>query len=277
MKTLRIRLKSLRNEEWFNLHFDLKAMVERYTPNAIGLKDLFDSFLPLYSKADEVLQTIRKSVYTLDMEGADKKRVDIFTGFFGVVKSSKKQPDAAKSRAAIKVFNVLNGYKKAIRGSYAERSSTIYNLLQDLSGAYAADVTLLGFTDWVTSLRSAEDEFMAARGERQDESFAKPKEKLLPIRNEVDTVYSAMLDVLDARLLAAGLGKDVVVNPKDLDTEIHEDGVQFSPETHGNISYNFVVDWNEMLKKYRNLLQQRAGRSKEKEEEDNGDSGPVED
>ncbi|MDR1557623.1 MAG: hypothetical protein LBS88_11455, partial [Tannerellaceae bacterium] len=40
-----------------------------------------------------------------------------------------------------------------------------------------------------------------------------------------------------------------------------DDGTtEFTPELHGNIPYNFVVSWNEEVKKYRNLLAQRAGR-----------------
>jgi hypothetical protein len=270
MKTLRIAVRSLHNEEWFNLHTDLAKMIKRFGSAAVGLGELYDAHEPLYQKADKLLQTIRKSIYTLDMEAADKKRGDVFKGFFSVVKGSQKQLDPAKNRAALKVFNLLDEYRKSIlHGSYSEESAALYNLLQDLGGAYASDISLLGFADWVAALRQTEKDFLDARSERLDESFAKPKEKLRLVRSETDAVYTAMLHVLDARLLAAGLGGDTVVNPEDLDTDAHGDGEHFEPEKHGNITYNFVIEWNEALKKYRDLLQQRAGRrAKEKEDGD---------
>jgi hypothetical protein len=277
MKVLRIPVKSLHNEEWFNMNIDLKKEVLRYGATTIGIGDLFNTYQPLYSKADKLLQVLQKSVYTLDMEAADKKRDDLFKGFFGVVKNSRKQPDAAKSRAALVVYNVLKEYQNSVlRGSYSEESSALYNLLQDLRGQYAADVATLGFTDWVLALKQAEADFLSVRGERQDESFAKPKEKFRHVRSEIDGLYTAMLHVLDARLLAAGLGGDTVVEPESLDTSVHEDGDPFKPERDGNITYNFVVNWNEILKRYRDLIQQRAGR-RAKEKDEGADEFPIED
>ncbi|MDR1624253.1 MAG: DUF6261 family protein [Tannerellaceae bacterium] len=268
MKVIKFKVKGLRNEEWFRFHTEFKDLIVHFTADAIGLKKLYEGFLPLYVNADKMLLVLRKSSYTHELELADRRRDDLFRGFYDVVKGSLRQPAEAKQKAAERLFVLLKGYRAAVLAeSYAAESAALYNLQQDLSGAYQADVALLAFTDWVTAIDQAEKAFLAISEERTDESFAKPKSGLQQVRNKLDVFYTAMTGVLDAQLLADGLGGDIAVDPEDLDDEIHfEDDPPPPHEFHGNVTYNFVVAWNERVKKYRNLVAARAGRRAGEEE-----------
>jgi hypothetical protein len=272
MKIIRLSLSSLHNEEWFSLFTDLKAVIERFGIENLKIVGLYGRFLVLYAKADKLLIVLQKSVYTKEMEAADTNRDELFRGFYNVVKGMQQQPNEAKRKAALRVFNVLRVYHKPIAsGNYAEESSGIYNLLQDLRGPYAADVTLLALDEWVTALDQAETTFLACRAQRTQESVDKPKEALRQIRLEVGTLYKAMTNTLDAQLLADGLGGNVVVDtdePDDDDAPHDDDDPQ---EVPGHPVYNFVVTWNETLKKYRNLLAQRAGRRAKGKEKSEGE------
>jgi hypothetical protein len=262
MKVIRIKLNHLHNEEWFEFYTDFKERVKHFGENKIGIEKLFGRFLPLYGKVDKLLLVLRKSVYTKEMEAADRQRDEFFRGFYGMVKSSQKQPDASKQKAADRLYNLLNGYKKTVlSGNHAAESAAIYNLLQDLRGeVYGGDVSLLSLTEWVTAISRAEQDFQASNAGRTAESVAKPKEELRQIRGRIDIFYNAMIGALDTQLLIDGLGGDIVVDPEDLDDELHMEDVDESHEFHGNVTYNFVIAWNETVKKYRNLLLQRAGR-----------------
>ncbi|MDR2811449.1 MAG: DUF6261 family protein [Tannerellaceae bacterium] len=289
MKVYRFSLTSLHNEEWFDLHLKYTTTVDAFGAGAIGLDKLMDSYLPVFHKADNLLQVIRKSPITPEMDAADKKRDNVFRGFAAVVKGSLKQPNEEKSKAALRVFDVLNGYRKSILNStLSEESGALYNLLQDLHGAHAADVTLLGFSDWTAALAQAEQEYLALYNERIDESASKPKEVIRPIRVQLDTIYTAAMNILDAQLLIDGLGGDTILDPEDETPEEGgggpvEDSQPIAPKTAANVVYNFVVNWNEQLKKYHYTLQRRAGqRAKNKTEnnennEDNASDQPVED
>jgi hypothetical protein len=273
MKIIGIALSSLHNEEWFGFYTDFKELVERFGVENLKIVGLFDRFIVLYNKADKLLIVLRKSVYTKEMENADTNRDDLFHGFYDVVKGMQKQPDEAKRKAALRLFNVLRQYRKSIlSGNYAEESSAIYNLLQDLGGTYAADVTLLALDEWVTALGEAEKTFLACRAQRTQESVDKPKEALKLIRVQTDTLYKGMAGMFDAQLLADGLGGDFVVDPDELDDTPHEDGGDESHDLCGNIAYNFVIAWNETVKKYRNLLAQRAGRRAKGKEKSGGEA-----
>ena len=189
----------------------------------------------------------------------------------------------------MRLNNVLNGYKKSIlEGTYAEESAAIYNLLQDLRGANAADVALLGLTGWVDAIDQAEQRFLSFYNERHEAIATRPKGKLTEVRVEVDTLYNAMMGILDGTLVGDGLGGDVVLDMNEPDSP-EDEGSQgpveeFAPAkraTSGNATYDFVVRWNEILVRYRNLLHQRAGRKakakEEEEEKEDPDFGPVED
>jgi hypothetical protein len=268
MEALNPMLNALRIEEAFQFFTEFKEEAEYFGPDKIGLKELFDKFVAFYEKADKLLLVLRASSYTHELETADKKRDDIFRGFSGVVNASLRQPDEAKQKAAERLSILLKGYRKAVlKESYAAESAALYNLLQDLGGHYKADVTLLGFTDWVTAIKEAEQTFLAINKARAKESYEKPRSELIVIRSKMNKLYKNMTNVLDARLVAADLGGDVDVDPEDLDNEGHFDGEEDqSHELHGNLTYNFVVAWNERVKKYRNLVAQRAGRRGKKEE-----------
>jgi hypothetical protein len=266
MKIIRIPLKSLHNEEWHELNVIFKSKILHYGPEALGVQRVWGRYLLHYATSDKLLQITHKSTLTDEVVEADKKRDEVFQGFYAVVKGSQKQPNEDKLKAARRLFVVLKEYQKSILYStYNEESGALRNLLQDLSGTYAADVALLGFTDWATSLEQAERDFLALYGERQDESVAKPKEDLQLIRAEMESLYVAIINILDAILQGDGLGGDTVVDPESLKDGVYESDTP--SHLRGNVVYNFVLDWNETLKKYHNIIQQRAGRrSKNKNE-----------
>ncbi|MDR1556910.1 MAG: DUF6261 family protein [Tannerellaceae bacterium] len=269
MKITRINQPNLHNEEWFGFYTDFRNMVEKYGVNALNINDLFNLFLPLHNKADNLLLVLRKSIYTEEMKVADKERSTLFNSLYKIVNGMVNQPNVAKKEAAKRLFNLLRQYRQyGVKGSYIEESSGIYNLLQDMEGKYSADITLLFLDEWISALRQVEERFIALRAQRIQESIEKPKESLQEIRAQVDRLYSGIVSILDVRLLADGLGGDIVVEPDELDTNSRTDDDPTPPELRGNIVYNFVVAWNIVVKGYHNLLAMRAGRSAKKKQVD---------
>jgi hypothetical protein len=269
MKIIRINLHRLHNEEWFEFFTKFGELVSHFGQDKIGIKDLYNQFALIYQTVDYLLVVLRKSYYTKEIEAADKKRDDLFRGLHAVLKGLQRQPVAAKQEVAMRLFNLLEGYQKAVLDdNYAAESAALHNLLQDLTGSYKADVALFALTEWVTAIEQAEKEFLALDTQRTQESVDKPKGNLLQERAKADTLYTAMANVLDARLLADGLGGDVVVDPRDLDDSDHEEDVEYDHSLCGNLTYNFVIAWNETVRKYRSILAQRAGRRAKNNEPD---------
>ncbi|MDR1645604.1 MAG: DUF6261 family protein [Tannerellaceae bacterium] len=245
MKVIRLRLKNLQNEEWFNLCTELKSTVESFGEENLGFQALYQRFLPLYATADTLLEILRKSIYTQKIENLDRMRQDLFRALYGMTKIMKKQPEPTRKVAAHHLYNLLRSYyKNVIDTSYAKKSSTLYNLMQDLHGDYAADISLLNLSEWVTPLEKAEQDFLELYRKRRQENINKPKENLLEIRRQAELIYTAMMNHLDGQLLADGLGGNRIVNFNSSDA---------------SIICKFVIRWNEVAKRYRNMLAHRAG------------------
>jgi hypothetical protein len=258
MKIIRFDKHLLKNEEWFEFYTRYEEMIETYGDFAMGISELFELLVPILRQADKALQVLRKSYYTEPLAEADKKRGDVFRGFEGVVKSMTLLPDTSMKEMAKYLHNLIEGYRKNIlKGNYREESAAIYNLLQDLNGKYEVEVDKLGLYQWVESLEDAEKEFKVINKKREDESRDKPKDDLIKYRRQADLFYTSIASVIDARLVAEGLGGDIVVDPKSLDKEDHENLIVWDPEKYGNMTYNFAVAWNEVVKKYRDDLARR--------------------
>ncbi|MDR2389960.1 MAG: DUF6261 family protein [Tannerellaceae bacterium] len=279
MQILRLNLKSLHNEEWFNLFTDFKNEIPIYGgAEKLGVKKLYELLTPLYSKADHLLIVLRKSVYTEAMREADKDRNALFTGMYNVIKASRALPGDDKKDAAKRLFILISDYRKsAINSSYTEESSAIHNFLQDVKGKYAPYITLLQLDTWVNDLKAAEQKFLDCRALRTQEDVEKPTERFADVRKEMDLLYQGIVDSFHVQLLADGLSGDVNIDPEDLKTGIYEEDTP--TELRGNVVYNFVVAWNRILKRYADMLAVRAGRrAKDKDtEEEEEPSGPVED
>jgi hypothetical protein len=279
MEVLKINLSNLHNEEWFGFHSAYKKLVARFGEDKLHIADLYILFLSLLYKADNLLLVLRKSVYTANMKAADKERTTFFNNLYAVTKRMRDLPDPAKKEAAGRLFNLLHQYKQyAVKGGYAEESPGVYNLLQDLDGAYKADVTLLVLGEWVSALREAEKKFSDLHEQRIQETVDKPKESLAETRMQLDKLYNGMVNILEAKLLADGLAGDVVVDPNSLDNGAWADDDPTPPELRGNITYNFVIAWNVIVKEYHSLLAARSTRlSKKKQPETPDPSLPEED
>ncbi|MDR2118304.1 MAG: DUF6261 family protein [Tannerellaceae bacterium] len=276
MRILKIDLKRLHNEEWFNLFTDLFALAPVYGVQVLGIKGLFDLLEPLYEKSDMLLQLMRKSSYTEKLSEAEKGRNTLFRAMYGVIKASQSLPEETKRDAAKRLFILASEYRKSVlHKSYSEETGAIFNFLQDLQGAYAADVALLQLGSWVSDLQAAEQKFVDIRAQRTKEDIQKPVEKLGDIRKQADILYNGIVDALYVKLLADGLGGDTVVDPEELKTGPYEENVP--EEQRGNVVYNFVIAWNRVLKKYADMLAGRAGRRvKDQDPEEDEPEGPVE-
>ncbi|MDR1919262.1 MAG: DUF6261 family protein [Tannerellaceae bacterium] len=261
MKVVRITLPYLRNEEWFKLQTDFRETVNKYGAENLNIGELFNRSSSVYYRADELLEVLNKSTYTQKLVKDDRERDELIRGLFNSTKSSLKQPNEAKKNAAERLNILFQKYRKpTLSGTYLEESSAIYNLLQDLDGPYAAEVALLGLNDWVEAIREAQQRFLDSHSQRTQENVAKPKMELRPVRSELNALYQGMIGTCEIRLLADGLGGKVVVDPKELDNGTPEENEDKPPHMRGNVNYNFVIEWNEIVKKYRNLLANRAGR-----------------
>ena len=255
-----VHLIHLRAEEWLSLYSDFLGLVPLYGAANLGITGLLDRLIPLHQRAGKTMDVLRKSANTSQMKQMDRKRDVCFRGLCTIARASLQLLDEEDVRAARRLFVLFSSYRRtALNRSYAEKSAALYHLFQSLHDEYAGEVDRLGLGKWVENLNLVEQRFLACRAERTQEDLQKPVEHLRLLRKETDAIYRSILELLYARLVADGLGGEVVVDPDSLKTGIYESDVP--EEQRGNVTYNFVIAWNRILKKYSDMLAAREGRS----------------
>jgi hypothetical protein len=246
----------------------LKVLIEKFGAAALGIADLFALLLPKITKADQLLVVLHKSTHTAEIEKAVRERDSLFRALYEVIKQARVLTDADRQEAAESLYVLAAQYRPVIlHKSYPESAGAVYNLLQDLrSNRYAPAVSLLGLGQWIDPMEAASRRFQSYWDERQQESIDKPKEHLAELRAEVDEICKSIMERLYSKLLADGLGGDVVIDPDSLKDGVYESDTP--DHLRGNIVYNFAIAWNESLKKYHNLLAQRTGQLAKKQDEE---------
>jgi hypothetical protein len=85
-----------------------------------------------------------------------------------------------------------------------EETSAVYNLLQDIRNKYAQDATAAGIADWVEELNAANEAFGQLVGDRYEETATRCDLVLKQCRREVDEVYHAMVERINALAVVEG-------------------------------------------------------------------------
>ena len=243
MKCKRLRVKELRNEEWFQFYTAFKKLVEKHTAQRLSISEEFIVFLSLYADADEALEVIRKSMNTEPINDADITRDCTFRGFSDAVQSALNHFDPGKREAARKVQIVFDHYGNIAQLSNNQQTASTGNFLQEMRGARAADITLLGLTDWVDKLDEDNQALDALMEGRYDENAAKTSLRMKEVREKTDSCYRDIINRLDALML-------ILLNAEDV---------------YGA----FLDELNERISFYGNILAQRKGISKAKREKEN--------
>jgi hypothetical protein len=204
MKIDNISLNKLRNDEHFQLMSEMRDAIFRFDPEILKIEEQFGVFLNLYVQEDEVLKKILKSAITPDILAADKYRDKIFRGLVDANKAALNHflPNVKEAAQHVKI--VLDTYGNLAQKPLNEQTSGVYNIVQDLKGAYAAHAGTAGLTDWVLELETANNAFGALMKDRYDESAAKTDLSLKQVRPQVDAAFKTIAERINALVVVEG-------------------------------------------------------------------------
>jgi hypothetical protein len=235
MKVIRIHFHLFRNEEWFQLFTEFRDLVLKYNPDALNISELWVTFLILYTDADTALEVIRKSMNTVLMHEADYVRNRTFRGFVDAVKSALNHFDPQKREAARLLMILLDHFGNLARKAPNEETAGIYNLMQELNGAYADKVRILLLEDWTRQLAADNEAYEVLVKDRNVEVAQRSKLRMKEIRSEMQDVYAKIVERIEAVITLNGE----------------------TPQFMG-----FVNELNAFLKRYADVLAQRKGKSR---------------
>lgn len=233
MKTTRISLRNLHNEEHFQFQSEFNDSVIKLGADKLDILEAYNVYVPFFNQEQSALQLIRKSGTTDMISNADLDRDNLFRGFVDAVKSALNHFNPEKQAAAGRIQILLDQYGNVARKPYNKETADLTKLVSEMNTTYKADVTLLGLTDWIQEIDNKNKAFDALMKTRYTEGAAQTELRMIHVRTDVDAAYKAILNRLDALMLLNGAAKYEA----------------------------FVKELNERVDRYSNTLAQRKGRA----------------
>jgi hypothetical protein len=229
---IRFRLENLRNETHVEYNETVDGLVLKYNPQTLGISVQYGAYKSALEVEVSVLDVVRKSEYTIEINAQDHVRDGIFRGFADAVQSVCRHFNPDKRKSAGKISVALEQYGNIAAKTFDQESAAIDDLLRELNDRHSDDVTLLGLSEWTKQLDTENQTFKQLMSERYTEAAQRPATRMKSARAETDKTLRTMLDMVDA---LARVNGDAAYLP-------------------------FINELNAVSARYRNQLAQTAGR-----------------
>lgn len=197
---LKANLNNARNAEHYQFHSDVLSIVTVEVATAQKIEGLRSEYAALFDKENTAFIQNRAYESTKEVEAKDRVRDELFLYIKQTVDSNLYCPVATKKAAAEKLSFAMKPYRSANSKAFAENTAQVTNLVADFqSETYAEYVELLGLTDAVEQLKTANNEFNAINMGRSGEKLVRAStENMKSIRPKVDTAYRSLASAINA-------------------------------------------------------------------------------
>lgn len=239
MEIINISLSRLRNEEHNQFHTDFSDLVIDFTPAALGIETQFSDFTRLLGNEKETLHILQKSDITDELVDSDALQDSTFRGFADSIKSSCNHFRKETRKAAIRVQIVFDEFGNIAEKSYDQETTAINNLVSKLKQDYAAEISILGVSEWIDELLANNKAFNTLIKNRYSQESAKTQMLMKRVRIDVDHAFRTITKRINAL---------IIVN--------------------GEAAYEkFVIESNNRIENYTNNLAIRLGHNEKKTED----------
>ncbi|MBQ5674875.1 MAG: hypothetical protein IIV45_07320 [Lachnospiraceae bacterium] len=197
---LKVNLNNARNAEHYQFHSDVLSIVTAEVAAAQKIDSLRSDYVALFDKENTAFIQNRAYESTKEIEAKDRERDDLFLYIKQTVDSNLYCPVANKKAAAEKLAFAMKPYRSANSKAFAENTAQVTNLVVDFqSEAFAGYVQLLGLTEAIVQLQTANDAFNAVYMGRSGEKLVRASsENMKSIRPKVDAAYRTLASAVNA-------------------------------------------------------------------------------
>lgn len=204
MKIKNVHLNNFRNNEHVQFQTRFKNLVERLSAKILKIEALFNTYLLLYSQEIEAFDVIRKSDLVQLSEDADDLRDNTFRGMCHILESAHKHFRSEVREAAARLQVVFDYYGDLANETREGETADMSKFIVELKGKYAADVAIVGLTEWVTELKTNNDAFDQLKQNKTTEASVRTQLKMKQERAKVDIAYSNIVAQINALILVEG-------------------------------------------------------------------------
>jgi hypothetical protein len=189
----------LRNELHVEFHTDANAQLVSANPETLGVKAQYDAYKLLLDLEIELLDQIRRSGRTPEIDARDHERDSLVHGFTDNVKSNLRHFDPGKRQAAEKLMIILDRYGNIAQKSLEEETAAIEDLHRELmKQENYLHVAALGLGEWLGNLVQVSRNLEELIRARDREIAQRPTVSMHDIRPKTDGALCDLFDMVNA-------------------------------------------------------------------------------
>lgn len=248
MKIQSFNTRTLLNNQHLTFMREFEALILEKTATTLDVVQLFDEFQTTLQTEDDGILLITKSALTEDMQTADMDRDNLLIGAINHCRSAERHFKADYKAAAMRLKVLNDAYSDAYKAGFDDETSRLRNYIQEVrSEKYKADADLIGLTEWMDPIETANERCAQLADQRNTEKRDKALVgKVKDLRFKLDSVYRKLVERINALTLING------------------------DEKYADL----ITRWNTRIDHYRVSISQRLG-AKKGGSTGNGDNTPT--
>jgi len=198
----------LRNDAHFQFHTEFNDLVSKENAQTLDVAALYNAYSQCYKREDDAMKRINKSALTEKIHEADKARDAVFVPAVELSRVMCKHFDQSIAYAANRIRIVFDTYGRLAIKPIDEKTSAIYNVLQELEDAkYKNDIKAVGLNTWLSELKSRNKAFETLVKQRVEESLTRSDIIVKSARQELDKVYRSIIERINAFVVVGDASK----------------------------------------------------------------------
>lgn len=187
--------RTLLNNQHLTFLREFEALILEKTAETLEVTQLFDEYQAVVQAEDDGILKITKSALTAEMQVADVERGNLLIGGMDRAHSAERHFKVDYKAAAMRLKVLNNAHRNAYKAGFDDETSRIRNYIQEIrSEKYKADADLIGLTEWMEPLETANE--LCAKLADQRNTETRDKEaigKVKDLREKSDPIYRKLV------------------------------------------------------------------------------------
>lgn len=193
----KVKLSHLRNAEHLRYLVDFLAILLKYNPDNLALRDLYDELFALKQEEEQAMAVESGNARSKAIADMEYYRDRLHGGLYCYVKSFLyDEEEAEEFEAARRIMRIIQQVGNPTQLAAAAETSML-NTLQEQLKPYAADLDLIGATKRLDKLMAANLRYVEMSAERRKENLSRPSGNTKAVRLKADTTYRLIIDALE--------------------------------------------------------------------------------
>jgi hypothetical protein len=232
MKILKIHIERLRNEAHYQFMTLARKLFGTWSIIINIIADLLSELDRLILLEGKLVDMVRASKYTEQLEGIDSKLDRYIVGFNSAIIAAMHHFNQTIVEAARAVEVRMKSFRGSIeKRSYEEEAAAVKILVADLTGPeYQPLIATLGLGEWVTAIAQTQDEFEQLFITRNSELANRPQEQLTEVRKQLNIVYRTIIARIEARIVLDGESQY-----REFVAELNREVAYFNEHSHHHV------------------------------------------